>query len=659
MKKIGIILLTALCLVAVSPVSAKTDKTMKISLGGEVKYAKDIGEGKGINIVLPELDVDNFYINAIELAVFERQETETEWHVYKDNNGRESKKQYIENPQSLNVSVDFGDIDDYRDRAKYKLAYRYYIQSTDDMSKIFIAGKDTKDGWRLVGEQSPIRATDNGFMFYTNANPEINVQSFSYEKHIAEGSEVVDKTPDELLDVRLPLDAFSNGVTVNYQIDDFDTEDELTVKYVLIDASTETVLASGYLDQFPVIKADVMCDMVKLKLTVCDNFGGETDSEWFTFNIDRQKPFVSDEFDDLGYMIKGNNLFSDFTIHDDSGILMTEGSVYVTINFGDDVYDSEYLEYMNDGIYRLDREVTLDGKYKIELDMYDKAGNIGHHVFYQTLDNTEPTAEFVSDMVNTNATKYSTWMNVSKSIIINARDNMSGVIKYMIYLDNSRDKQESFQLPVSEYTIINPVTDEKTGKLKYSGNIFDNAKTIDKKNNRADESSEGNRLSFEKYVWLDKTPPVIECDVDETMWYESPAVFNINILDTPSSAFVNDASGIATREYAITDSMVLPTEWNTYNGYVEVNEGGVFYIQLKAVDNAGNEATLTKKVRTNAASMLLGRVEPTDDYLHTIYYRETDFYVIKNTAYNTKFHFLLKDTDTEDGIQTDVRLVSK
>ena len=178
MKRISLILVTALCLFSLGSASAETDRTMKISMDGEVKLAKDIGEGKGINIVLPELDSEHFYINAIELAVFERQETESEWHIYKDDRGRETKKQYIENPQSRNVSIDFGDIDDYRDRAKYKLAYRYYVRSTDDMSKLLIAGEDIKDGWRMIGEENPVRATDNGFMFYTKANPEIGVRSF-------------------------------------------------------------------------------------------------------------------------------------------------------------------------------------------------------------------------------------------------------------------------------------------------------------------------------------------------------------------------------------------------------------------------------------------------------------------------------------------------
>ena len=659
MKKFSLFLLITLSLVISHTAYAEEYKTMKISYEGEVKQAKDIGEGKGINIVLPELENESFYINAVELAVFEQKENESQWHIYKDDYGKESKKKYIENPESLNVMVDFGDINDYRERAKYKLAYRYYVRSIDDMSNIFIAGEDSKDGWRMVGEINPLRATTDGFMFYTNTNPEIDVLSFSYVKHTPDGDEAADCNPNDLNDIRLPADAFSNGITVNYTANDFDQEDELSVKYMILDSGTEAILATGYLDDEPVIRHNISSNSVKLKLTVADNFNGYSESEWFFFNIDTEAPFVTDEFDDLGYMLSGNNLFSDFTVCDDTDMLMTDGTVYATVKLGEDVYDAGELQYTDNGVYRLDKTVNTDGEFMVLLDIYDKAGNVGHHTFYQTLDNTKPTAEFVSDEVDSTATKYSTWMNKSKRIIIDAKDSMSGIKKYAIGLEGSGLRTSNRPTPVQQYTIRYNVSSTKTGKLKYIGYICDGTKSIDKVNNKANESFEGNRLDFEKSVWLDKTPPVIECDVDESLWYQSPAIFEINITDKPSSQSVNDASGISIKQYAVTDSEVLPTEWNTYTGSVTVNDGGVFYIHLRAVDNAGNEITLTKKVRTNSVSMLLGRIEPTDDYLHTIYYRETDFFVVKNTAYNTKYHFLVNDTDIEDAIKVNVRLVSK
>lgn len=82
-------------------------------------------------------------------------------------------------------------------------------------------------------------------------------------------------------------------------------------------------------------------------------------------------------------------------------------------------------------------------------------------------------------------------------------------------------------------------------------------------------------------------------------------------------------------------------------------------MHFKAVDNAGNVATITQKVRINSKSQITGRVRPTEEYKHTIYYSTPGFYVVKNTAYNTKYHFELTDRDVSDTIKTSVKLVSQ
>ena len=113
-----------------------------------------------------KLEDDDFYIYAIEVAVFERQNQENEWHIYTDENGAETKKQYIENPEGLTFNVDFGNFMDYRDKAKYKLGYRYYIKSIYDESQMLIAGKEIKDGWRLVGENDTTQTSTDGLKFW-------------------------------------------------------------------------------------------------------------------------------------------------------------------------------------------------------------------------------------------------------------------------------------------------------------------------------------------------------------------------------------------------------------------------------------------------------------------------------------------------------------
>ena len=77
------------------------------------------------------------------------------------------------------------------------------------------------------------------------------------------------------------------------------------------------------------------------------------------------------------------------------------------------------------------------------------------------------------------------------------------------------------------------------------------------------------------------------------------------------------------------------------------------------MDNAGNVQVVTQRVRVNAKSQINGRVRPTEEYKHTIYYSTPGFYVVKNTAYNTKYHFELKDFDISDVIKTSVKLVSQ
>ena len=141
------VILSLMCLTCY----AETNGAVKISFGGDVKEAKEVADGKGVSFSLPELADNDFYIYAIELAVFEKQNGETSWHIYTDENGNETKKKYIESPQSLNFNVSFGDVSGYREKAKYKIAYRYYVKSRSDSSKLTIAGEDVKDGWRIVG----------------------------------------------------------------------------------------------------------------------------------------------------------------------------------------------------------------------------------------------------------------------------------------------------------------------------------------------------------------------------------------------------------------------------------------------------------------------------------------------------------------------------
>ena len=257
MKKIIIaalfLCITFFCICA----NAESD-IMKISMSGNTLSAKDIGTGKGVSFTLPELENDEFYIYAVELAVFEKNYEENNWYIYTDDYGNESKKQYIENPTSLTFNVDFGNPKDYREETKYKIGYRYYIQSIHDTSQMMIAGEEIKDGWRLVGEDTTTEASEDGFVFYKNAIPEMEIESFLYKYHDKNGLMTGECTASELSERYFPYDAFENGVTVQMIADDFDIEDILTVSYKLEDATNNKEVISGtFINDFKIMTVGV------------------------------------------------------------------------------------------------------------------------------------------------------------------------------------------------------------------------------------------------------------------------------------------------------------------------------------------------------------------------------------------------------------------
>lgn len=657
MKKIIMIFITVLCL-CIGVTAYAESEIMKISMDGEVKQAKDIGSGKGISFTLPDYDETDYFISSIELAVFEKQDGESNYHIYKDNNGNESKKQLLKNPESLNIQVDFGDTSDYRDKAKYKIGYRYYLTSTADMSIITIAGEDIKNGWRLVGEANGGSATDDGFRFYKNANPTFNIECFSYIKHSSDGEVTADCAPSDVESTPFPMDLFTNGMTVQMKYEDFDQEDIVIAHYYLYDADTNQLIADGYLPATNIITADVGdAKNIKLQLEVSDNFGGKTETQEYVFTLDKEAAAVTSEFNDGGYWLRGKILFSDFYINDDADEKMTNGQVAARILKDGSEYKRVILSQNTDGVYRLYETNMPDGRYTVQLALYDKAGNVSTHTFYQNLDNTAPTAEFLTPEQYSSATLYSTWMNVSKTIAMDLKDASSGVKYYYVYRNNALDSSTSYGTAGSPKRATRSVTTSYTGKITYRISIYDAAKTINMSANTYSSGS-GNSASYTKYVWLDKTKPTITTDHSESVWYEAPYTMTASFNDYPSSSSVADASGIKQKQYAITETSELPSSWNTYTSGIEFTTGGVWYVHLKAVDYAGNETIKVYKVKINTKPQIMGIVRPTDDYMHTIYYSDSQFYVIKSTAYNTKYHYSIADEDINDVIKTSVKLVN-
>lgn len=657
MKKFGILLIALVPLLC--GMSAHAEDCMKISQNGIVKQAKDIGAGKGISFTLPEFEDDNFYIYASELAVFEKKEDESEWHIYKDSNGNESKRIYKENLNSLNIQADFGDFSDYRERAKYKIGYRYYVSSIYDLSEVCIAGEDKKEGWRLIGEEDSTTASDDGFVFYINNAPTVELESIEYYIHTTDGLSVMSLSEENLSTVYLPKDAFKNGVKLNLYTEDFDKEDILSVSYVLKNKSTDEIICQSAVDGSSVIYADTDAEKLQIQFTVRDNFGAYGKTKWYDINIDNESAKVIEEFDDKGFSVKGLYIFSDFIIDDNEAERMISGVVSADIERNDGFLERTILTHEGNGRYRLHVKMTSDGSYKITLHMFDSSGNESSHVFYQRLDNTKPTYKMLTSADDTNATDYKRWMNVSKNMIVQAEDELSGVSKIKVYEDG-KSKDMFFNENNQElFRISCPITTVKTGKIRYHGYIYDNAKELDMNNNTVKELSVGNSVTFSNYVWIDKTPPEISISHNENEWFDKSYTVEAEFNDYPSSAGVEDASGVKSKQYALTHTDVTPDIWIAYTNPIEFPEGGVYYLHLKATDYAGNETVITTKIKINEKLEIAGNVVPTDGYMHTIYYSEDKFYVVKNTAYNTNYHFYVEEKDTDDVIRCDIKLINE
>ena len=648
-KKI-FVLMSAVFLLSVNVNAADV---MKIAMNGEVKPAKEIGTGKGISFSLSELDDSEYYINSIELAVFEKQYGDNEWKMYLNDEDEESKKILLSEPDSFNIQANFGEVSDYRDKAKYKLAYRYYAQSVSDESILMIAGEDKKDGWRLVGENDGITATSDGFSFYKNATPVLSVESLTYKVHTKDGLKDAACKVSSLSSTLLPEDAFINGVKVNLVASDFDMEDILTAQYTLRDKTTGNDIVYGALPADNRIVANTTVKNLQLQIVVSDNFGASVSSEWIDITLDNVMPEVTDEFDDGGFFLRGKNLFSDFVIND-NGNLMTDGNVFAEIYLGDNLVKSTLLENIGNGVYRLDENNMSDGTYTVKLKIFDKAGNEVSHTFTQKLDNTAPKVVFLTPEEDSRATLYSTWMNVNKVIIISTEDSAAGIKNYSV-------NGTVYKIGSARTTCkINvPVSDTKTGKLPYKGYIYDNAKTIDKKTNKYVENSYGNATYYSKEVWLDKTKPTVTTNLNPDIWESVPKTVMCTFKDLSSADDVDDASGIKEKYYAITRTDTVTGEWLEYTMPFNINDGGVYYVHFKAVDNAGNEAIYTHKIKLNTVSEILSGVIPTDSSMHTIYYSNGTMHVVKNTAYSTKYHFTISDADINDTIVANIKLVNR
>ena len=646
-----------LCLLFLCIPSAAADEfageheVIKIRMDGTVKRSKEFGSGNGIEFVLPEFQDPAFYLYSVELAVFE-QFNGTDWHIYTDAEGRESKRRLIEQPQSLKIQVDFGKTSDYRTGARYKIGYRYHLRSIDDLSQFTIAGGAEKEGWRLVGESDPVQASEQGFLFHVNYTPSLTIDSLSFQREDINGGRTQSYTSEQLAETWLPQHALAEGITVQYTALDTDQEDLLTVSYKLIDASSKTTLAQGILEDGGTIQSTAPVDEAALIFSVIDSWGASYTLDPLPIHIDRELPQVTSAFDDQGCAVKGLNLYSQFTITDDMG----NGEVYYSVlNSGNILEQHKPLLPNGNGIYVVDAVMPQSGEYEILLTLFDQAGNKALYSFYQTLDAAAPVVTLLSNGSYT-------WTNQPEDILYQAADQHAGILGSELYEDGV---YHSFPLdmPESEHTFAYPV--QGVGKIPYILSVYDSAMPLDKVNNTVSRSNgSGNRTDISTEMWVDRTVPFVAIEADEEQWYHTPSTFQIRAADYESVPGAGDCSGLKSLEYCVTDTPVPDDNWKRYPEQgVEITQSGVHYLHARAIDIAGNIQTATKMVHFNTSSVLLRNVEPTEDSAYTIYQRTTangvGVYVAKNTAYQTKYHFALLEEDLQDMIQVDIALTGE
>lgn len=652
------------------------EATFKISMNGTIKQAQNIGTSKGVSVVLPELDAmsaQNYIITGIELAVFEQKSGESRWNVYKDKNGKQSKCIILNDINTRNFNIVFGNPSDYRVGAKYKIAYRYYANPVDDPSQNVIVNQNTKEGWRLIGENAGTTATDTGFTFYVNSCPtaELNYVSFTINTNSVidtGGKRTIIYTPEQSFLRSFPNSVLSDkSINVNVTVDDTDDEN-INVSYKILSYSgmllSKGILASDVKSGTYTYKINdkAITDNVIVKVYAYDDFGGNGESvDGIEMCFDTELPTVKSEFNTKGYSIKGKNIYSKFTVNDDKSVLLTGGEVYYTLKKKNSsgvytsVSDYKLIQLPNSssGTYIVDINAESDGNYAIELLMIDKSYNVDTYSWYVTLDNTPPTVEFILQNENTDSTVYQTWTNRRKKIVFKAKDD-SGIKKSKLYLNSVLDKNNTLSSSPTEYTFSYSVSSSEQGKLTYKINVYDNAASINKSTNTVNTSSDGNCTTITKSVWIDTTLPNIDIDINESLYYSAPLKVPVSVSDA--------LSGIMKKEYAVGKiGDTEPTAWTSFTGSnITLNEGGMLYVRV--TDKAGNTATKSKIVNINSPAKIITVTEPAKSSEYTIYnqtqYNDYPVYVVSSTSYSTKWNFDVYDDDINDDISVDIKLIN-
>ncbi len=427
-----LLLLLLLCLPALAD-----EETFFVGYGGETKKAEVLSSGEaGVCVFLsPNEDTSLWRVYCVELAVFaEGSDNYTQNTAV----GTKTVRCDENNNTGLNLNIGFGSADNYEYGVKYKLAVRYTYQSIADETIFAIAGEDTKDGWRLIGEEDPCKVSDEGLYFtLVNADFDLILDGIAFDRlqgydskttyysYYASAATLADKdywvgkyaaTTGDGIEVLLVSENIVNSGTYTLSnskgtviasgslIDLFSARDlaspgnkdlaDLLVKDALeiygydYDEKYKDVVV-GCLGQFHYTTEG---ETLTLTVTAADNYGNQKSAK-LTFNYDSTAPVVTDKPNyDEATPINDRRFYEHWEFSEDSA-----GKVPIKTNDVSEEYGgsqavgylsawtsktgqssttSKISEYIKDGSYTIDTDVNANVvKAELSVYVYDRACN--------------------------------------------------------------------------------------------------------------------------------------------------------------------------------------------------------------------------------------------------------------------------------------------
>ncbi len=280
-----------------------------------------------------------------------------------------------------------------------------------------------------------------------------------------------------------------------------------------------------------------------VKLTTTDEAGNERESNEIKFIIDKTKPVISIDSNDVNNGGQVNkNVTIDFTSIEaneneyqiivervNNGHTYTNGSLYSSLNW---IYDNDTL-YKKDASYTF----TEEGVYKITFKAKDRAGNVASDIeFVFIIDKSAPV---ISNIRYTNAigdilpkfVEKNIYSNKYITVYFEVNDNIVGVgnVYYSIGIDNRTDvdRKNSYKAVHVRDNIYSILIPEAFGMSEFDNII--GIWTEDVLGNVSNDMLSYNMIYNTAYANITMT-----ADKEYNKWLSEDVTFNIKVADTKS-----------------------------------------------------------------------------------------------------------------------------